>query len=79
MLKARGLKRKEIRQLRENGYNLTKIDPTKGDEIVDAVLETVFIDKKEQAELDELEYSECLKIFTEILKLTFGSEEQEKK
>lgn len=78
-MKARALKRKELKLLREKGISLTNIAPEKGDEVVDAVLDLVYQGEEEQKQLDEMEYSDCLKLFVDIVQKTFGSEVQEKK
>ncbi len=75
-LKARALKRKEIKALKTQGINLAQAGNTDAQELVDTVLDMAFADK--QDELDEMDYSECLKLFKKVVALTFGTDEQEK-
>jgi len=75
-LKARALKRKEIKALKAQGINLAQAGNADAQELVDTVLDMAFADK--QDELDEMDYSECLELFKKVVALTFGTDEQEK-
>lgn len=76
-LTARALKRKELKALKEKGFNLAKMNQDNDtQEVVDAVLDIAFAENI--AELDELEYCECMELFKKVVALTFGTEVQEK-
>jgi len=77
-IEVKSLKRKQIKQLREKGVSLVNIDEKKIDDIIDTVLDLLYPSKAEQAILDEMEYSEVMKLFQDILGKTFGTEVVEK-
>ncbi len=69
----RGLKHREIKAIRNSGYDLANIPKEKSEEFVDAVLGLIFPDALFLEELYEHEY---LNLINEVMKLTYPSEEQ---
>jgi hypothetical protein len=72
----RGLKRGEIKALRKKGFSLAKIDPAEADILADEIVGMILGDAVAAA--DELPNREYVRIFTDIMMLTYGSEESEK-
>lgn len=79
LIKIRALKRKEIKGLSDCGYDYAKCIPTleNSHEAVDRGLNTV-LTKEDLAFLDECENPEQIRCWTELLKETYGSEDEEK-
>ena len=73
----RGLRRGEIKTLRKNGFNLSKIDPSEADIVADEIVGMV-LDADMQVKADDLLNIEYIKLFKDIMELTFGSPESEK-
>ena len=75
---ARSLKRKELKKLRkEKGIVLSNLDVEKAEEAMDVVFEMVFTEE-ENEKIDDLDNSKAMHLWTEILKETYGSYEEEK-
>lgn len=79
LIKIRALKRKEIRDLYDCGYDYAKCIPAleKAHEAVDRGLNAV-LTKEDLSFLDECENHEQIRCWTELLKETYGSEDEEK-
>ncbi len=75
--KVRGLKRKEVKQLRRDGFNLLDLNLAQADDVLDRVFEMVF-PEAEFARIDELLNRDCLGLWNAILIETYGSPEEEK-
>jgi hypothetical protein len=69
--KARALTRGEVRKMKEAGFNMSKPDPEKGDEIIDAVVGSIYGDPKA---LDDLPTPDVFEIYREIMNLTWPKE-----
>ena len=75
---ARSLKRKELKKLRkEKGIVLSNLDVEKAEEAMDEVFGIVFTEE-ENEKIDDLDKSKAMHLWTEILKETYGSYEEEK-
>lgn len=72
----RGLKRKEVKQLRREGYNLGNLEATTGEEAMDKVFDMVGLEQQEGFE--DLYNSSVLKAFGEIVNMTYLVGETEK-
>ncbi len=73
----RPLKRKEIKQLKANGFNLAALKAEKADDAMEAVFEMVF-DVDERRAIDEMIQSQALKLWKAVLMETYGSGDEEK-
>ena len=73
----RGLLRREVRKLKEKGLSISGMDMEKAEETMDAVLQMVL--SPEQADrLEDLPYAESVRVWNEVVKLTYGSPGEEK-
>ena len=77
----RGLKRKEVKQLRKEKIHPGTLTPEemadKGEEVMDTMLKLV-LDPDVFAMLDDLYEQEILKMFKRIMELTYVTEEESK-
>lgn len=73
----RGLKRKQVKQLKRDGFNLTDLKPETADDAMDAVFAATFGDADLSA-IDEMRNGDALRLWTAILKETFGAPDEEK-
>lgn len=73
----RALKRKEVKQLRKNGYILTALDPKTAEDAMDIVFEMVFT-SEQLTQIDEMPNPDALKLWSGILKETYGAPDEEK-
>ncbi|BBO92051.1 hypothetical protein [Desulfosarcina ovata] len=73
----RPLKRKEVKQLRKDGITLVNLDPAKGEEAMDRVFDMVFT-PDQIAVIDELDNPDALKLWSAVLKETYGAQDEEK-
>lgn len=73
----RPLKRKEVKELREKGFDLAGLNRDNVDGAMDASLEMVFPGRA--AEIDELPNPEVHRLFTAVIKATFGRDEEAEK
>ena len=74
----RGLKRKEVKQLKnEYGINLSGLRLSQADEAADKVFELVLAPEDIEY-LDEQCNAESVRVFNEIMKATYGSGEEAK-
>lgn len=73
----RALKRKEVKQIKADGFNLFELEPATADDCVDAVFDIAFTPEEIQ-QIDELDNQDALKIFKAVLAETFGDSEEEK-
>ncbi len=78
-IEIRSLKRKEIKALKDLGYNYLGCVPKydTAEDSVDKALEFV-LSEDEQKFLDECENSETVKVWKELLKETYGDKGEEK-
>lgn len=78
-IKIRSLKRKEIRELKDCGYNYIGCVPTIEtlEATVDRALNTV-LSQEDLEFLDECENKESQRCWNELLKETYGDKEEEK-
>lgn len=75
--KIRNLKRKEVKALKKKGINLVGLKPEMADDAMDAVFDLV-LTEEEIAVVDEFDQTDAMELWTEALKETFGSAEEEK-
>lgn len=68
----RPLTRGEVKALRKEGYNLTALNSDVAEEAVDRVFGMIF-DETKIAAIDALPNPEALKLWTGILKETYGA------
>jgi hypothetical protein len=73
----RALKRKEVKQLRKNGYILTALDPQTAEDAMDQVFQLVF-SPEQISQIDERPNPDALKLWSGILKETYGAPDEEK-
>lgn len=73
----RPLKRKEVKQLRAEGYNLTALALGTGEEAMDRVFAMVFTPEQISI-IDELDNPDAIKLWSGILKETYGAPGEEK-
>jgi hypothetical protein len=76
-MKVRGLLRKEVKDLKKEGFILSDLRDDNVDDAMDKVFEIV-LTKEDIAKIDELPNRESIKVWTAILDLTYGNEVQEK-
>lgn len=72
----RPLKRREVKELRKQGFKMERIDQDKMEDHLDTILEMIFPGRI--AELDELAPKHVNHIFEHILKESFGARDEEK-
>ena len=72
----RPLKRKEMKALKKQGFNLAKLDPETMDDHLDQILEMVLPGRLE--EIDDLPPKATNDIFSAILKESYGDKTEEK-
>ncbi len=77
IFQVRGLKRKELKQLRADKIDLNDLDATRAEEVMDIVFAIVFT-PEQIAEIDEMENKYAIRLWIAVLKETFGSGEEEK-
>ncbi len=73
----RGLKRKEVKQLKREGIILVNLDPEMGEDAMDKVFDMVFTTDQIE-EIDELQNADALQIWSAILLETYGAPGEEK-
>lgn len=73
----RALARGEVKKLRHDGIDLNQLNLGNAQEAVDRVLEMVF-DEQQLAAIDRLPNPDAMRLWREILKETFGAEDEEK-
>jgi len=73
----RALKRREVKQLKKDGFNLNFITPEQADDCMDRVFEMVF-SMAELAAVDDLDQHEAIKLWNAVLRETYGAEDEEK-
>ncbi len=74
----RGLKRKEVKKLKKDGFNIMGgLDQDQADDAMDKVFELIF-DESEIEQLDDLVFSKAMEIWVTVLKETFGAKDEEK-
>ena len=71
LFQVRGLKRKEVKQLRKEGLPLMNLQPENAEEAQDRVFEMVF-NEGELAIIDEMDNKDALRLWQEILAETYG-------
>lgn len=77
LFEIRPLKRKEVKQLRRDGFNLANLDPESGEEAMDRVFDMVFT-PDQLALIDDLDNPDALKLWGAVLAETYGSPAEEK-
>ena len=77
IFEVRGLKRKEVKALNREGFNLVELDIGNADEAMDRVFECVF-SKAEIKKIDDLENKNAIELWRAILKETYGAVDEEK-
>ena len=75
--KVRSLKRKEVKQLKKDGFNLADLAPQNADDAMDRAFELAF-SPEEVTLIDDLSNSEALAIWVALIKETFGAADEEK-
>lgn len=73
----RGLKRKEVKTLRNEGLSLTSLDPETSEQAMERVFEMIF-SPDQINQIDELQNVDALKLWTAALSETYGSPGEEK-
>ncbi|RKY07147.1 MAG: hypothetical protein DRP56_06220 [Planctomycetota bacterium] len=73
----RSLKRKEVKALKNEGFNLYNISADQLDDLIDRIFEIV-LTEEEIGAAEDLDNRDAVKIFNQIFRETFGSEKQEK-
>lgn len=73
----RPLKRKEIKKLKADGFNLAALKAEKADDAMEAVFEMVF-DVDERRAIDEITQPQALRLWKSVLMETYGSGDEEK-
>ena len=73
----RSLKRKEVKQLKKDGFNLADLGPHNADDAMDKAFELAFT-PNEVALIDDLSNSEALAIWVALIKETVGAADEEK-
>jgi hypothetical protein len=68
----RSLKRKEVKALKKQGYNMGALSAEQVDDFMDLVFAVVFT-PEQLALIDDLPQSECMRILNRILADTNGS------
>jgi len=76
-LTVRGLTRKEMRSLKRKGFDIGKLQVEQVDDLLDLIFPMIF-DKSEVELIDDATYKVGNDIWTDILKETFGSKDEEK-
>jgi len=77
VFEVRGLKRKEVKALNKEGFNLSSLDIGNADEAMDRIFECVF-SKAVIKKIDELENKNAIELWRAILKETYGAVDEEK-
>ena len=73
----RGLKRKQVKELKKGGINLADLAPGKADEAMDAVFAKTF-SAEDVALIDEMLNADAMRLWVAIIRETFGATEEEK-
>jgi hypothetical protein len=73
----RGLKRGEIKALKKEGFNLIDLKIEQADDAMDKVFELVFA-SHEITLIDDMANKDAMKLWTAILKETYGAPDEEK-
>lgn len=76
-IELRGLTRKEVKELAEDGLNLGALPRSLAEQAVDAVFKRV-LSQDDMDYLDGLVNAEAVRVYRRIMDLTYGSGEEEK-
>ncbi|MBA2881833.1 ferritin-like protein [Desulfosalsimonas propionicica] len=76
-IEVRGLTRKEVKELAEDGLNLGALPRSLAEQAVDAVFKRV-LSQDDTDYLDGLVNAEAVRVYRRIMDLTYGSGEEEK-
>jgi len=76
-LSIRGLKRTEIKKLKEKGFNIENIESHQVDDLFDMVFPMLF-SKEENDLIDDSVYRVSIQVWKAILAETFGAGDEEK-
>lgn len=71
----RGLTRREVKQLRADGIDLSGLRPGDAEEVMDRVFAMIGLDLEQ---VDGLVYGQVVDLFQDIMKLSFLSEDERK-
>jgi len=77
VLSIRGLKRKEIKSLRKKGFEISALKIAQVDDLLDDVFPMIFNEQDVEL-IENSTYKEGTKIWTAILKETYGNKDEEK-
>jgi len=82
-IEVRGLTRKEIKELKPNGFFLGFYNPPVGDlekmdEGIERVLDLCVLDKEKFEDLENENYFKTLQVFRAICAETYGAQDEEK-
>lgn len=73
----RGLKRKQVKQLKRDGHDLTNLQAERADDAVDAVFAMAF-GPEELEVIEEMYNADVMRLWSAILKETYGAPGEEK-
>lgn len=73
----RALKRREVKQLKKEGFNLGYLEAEKADDCMDRVFGMVFSAPELDA-IEDLDQHEAIKLWNDVLKETYGAKDEEK-
>lgn len=73
----RALKRKEVRALKKEGFNLYTIAPDQLDDLIDKVFE-IILAPADVAAMDEMANRDAVQVFNAIFRESFGAPDKEK-
>lgn len=71
----RGLKRREVKTLRAEGFRPGQLDAEKADDYMDRVFDLIGV---APSEVDDLQYAEALELFRQVMEMTFLGEAERK-
>ena len=73
----RALKRKEVKELKKDGYVISNLSPANADDCLDRVFSMVFSEEDIKA-IDEMPNHAAISLWQDILKETYGAKDEEK-
>lgn len=75
--KTKGLKRKQVKELKKNGIDLVNLDVQNAEDALEAVFELAFTAAENEI-IEDMYNADVMKLWLAVLKETFGAPEEEK-
>ena len=76
-LSIRSLTRKEVKGLKKKGFDIGNLQRDQVDDLLDEVF-PMMLDKKDVELIEKAPYKVCARVWTAIIKETYGAEDEEK-